>query len=63
MKYIVENGVPGAVPGCNTVEDLQRYLGTDPHPGYRLVTCQASGNVLLVWEKDGPWTASSEKPT
>lgn len=56
MKYITEYGISGkvkyAVSGCETVEDLGRYLATDPYPEYRLVSCQhmSSGNWHLVWE-------------
>lgn len=55
MNYIVEYGVPGAVTGANTVEDLQRYLATDPHPDCRLANMSwlHTGNILFVWEVDG----------
>jgi hypothetical protein len=54
-KYIIEHGLVGrseyAVSGCETIEDLREYLSTNPHPQYRLVSCQwLSGNYLLVWE-------------
>ena len=55
MKHIVEHGIPGGVRGCNTVEDLQRYLDSDPHPGYRLASCQGAGSILLVWEEITDW--------
>lgn len=50
--YIVECGVPDSVRNCNTVEDLERYLNTDPHTEYRLVSCQfVNGDFIMVWEK------------
>ena len=34
-----------------TVEGLHEYLASDPHPEYRLVSCQhLSQFFLLVWE-------------
>lgn len=55
MRYIVVCGVPGAVDGANTVEDLTRYLATNPQPRYRLANMSwlQNGNILLVWETDG----------
>ena len=55
MKYIVEYGIPGAVKGCETIEDIQRYLNTDPHPDARLASLLYNGvkSVILVWETDG----------
>lgn len=56
-RYICEYGLEGlveyAVDGANTVEDLNKYLTKDPHPGYRLVSCQhmRMGNWHLVWER------------
>lgn len=56
MKYITEYGLGNrmryAVDGANTVEDLSEYLATDPHPEYRLVSCQMMSNCNwhLVWE-------------
>ena len=54
MDYIVEYGIPDAVNGANTVEDLRKYLYCSPYKGHRLVTCQnlSNGNYLLVWEKE-----------
>jgi len=54
-KYIVENGIPEAVPNCNTVEELHEYLNKVPHSGYRLVSAQfVNGNFVMVWElRDG----------
>jgi hypothetical protein len=49
-RYIVEYHQFG-VRGCETVEDLTRYLEKNPHPEYRLVNCQwISGTYQLVWE-------------
>jgi len=49
-RYIVEHHQFG-VSGCETVEDLTRYLEKNPHPEYRLVNCQwISGTYQLVWE-------------
>ena len=56
MKYIVEYGIPGEVQGTsNTVQDLERYLDSDPHPEARLANLSwlNSGNILFVWETDG----------
>ena len=56
-RYIVEYGLAGrvkyAVNGCNTIEDLRKYLKTNPHPNHNLVSSQflRSGNVLLIWER------------
>lgn len=51
FKYIVQLGIPKAVGGANTVEDLQEYL-SKPHPNHRLVSCQfIGGNFLIVWER------------
>ena len=55
-RFIVEHGLEGraqyAVNGCNTVEDLQRYLYGNPHREYRLVSVQwNNGNYTLVWER------------
>jgi hypothetical protein len=50
-RYIVEHGLPKTVSGCETVQDLTRYLETDPHPKYRLVNCQRiSGTYQLVYQ-------------
>jgi hypothetical protein len=50
-RYVCEYGVRGAIKGMNTVEDLAKYLSTDPHPAYRLASCvRQSGDWLLVWE-------------
>ena len=55
-KFITEYGLEGkvkhAVNGCNAVQDLRQYLNNDPHPEYKLVTCQLlpDHNYLLVWE-------------
>ena len=51
-KHIVEPDIPGSVSGANTVEDLKRYLDTDPHPDYRLANMSwlHSGSILMVWE-------------
>ena len=48
MRYRMAHGVLG----CETVEDLERYLSTNPHPDYRLASCQhmQTGNWHLVWE-------------
>lgn len=53
MKYIVEYGIPGSVAGANTVEDLQQYLGSDPHPDYRIANMSwlHNGQIILIWEK------------
>jgi hypothetical protein len=52
-RYKVEYGIPEAVPGANTVEDLSDYLYTNPEPDYRMVSCQfaQSGNIIIVWER------------
>ena len=57
QKYIVENGVPEAVPNCNTVEELSRYLNSMPHFQYRLVSAQfINGNFVMVWAlRDEYW--------
>ena len=50
-RYIVEYGTDiGGVAGCQTYQDLQRYLDTNPHPDYRLVSFQHNGSFMLVWE-------------
>lgn len=50
-RYICLYGIPKCVKGSNTVEDLSRYLDTDPHPNYRLVSCNLiNGNWHLVFE-------------
>lgn len=56
MKYIIEPDLEGlieyAIGGANTIQDLQRYLSTDPHPKYRLASCQFNyGRFLLIWEE------------
>jgi hypothetical protein len=58
-KYWVERGLDGlverAVNGANTIQDISEYLSQDPHPGYRLVSCQwVEGNYTLVWELKEP---------
>ena len=54
MKYIVEYGIPGGINGANTVEDLCRYLNSDPHPDHKLASSNLKDNgmVLMVWESD-----------
>lgn len=50
-KYLVEYGIPGSVSGCNTIEDLRRYLDSDPHYEYNLVGVEhGSGSYTLIWE-------------
>ena len=50
-KYKVFGEVPNAVAGATTVQDLQRWLNTNPMPGYRLVSCQlVDGSFMTVWE-------------
>ena len=50
-RYVCVYGIPGAVSGCSTVEDLARYLDKDPHPEYSLKSCNfLSGNWHLVFE-------------
>ena len=50
QKYIVEKNVPHKGSFSNE-DDLKRYLDTDPHPTYRLISCEFSvGRFLLVWE-------------
>jgi hypothetical protein len=52
LKYMVDCGIPGAVPNCNTVEDLNEYLNKNPFPAHRLASCMfVSGNFILVWER------------
>lgn len=53
MRHIVEYGIPGSVDGANTVEDLRRYLGSDPHPDHRVANMSwlHSGQIILIWEK------------
>ena len=59
-RYIVERGVPGSVPGCNTVEDLQLYLSKIPFPDHRLVNVQlTNGNFVMIWENLGIQTSQS----
>ena len=54
-RFIMEYGIPGGVPNCNTVNDLDRYLKTNPHCEYHLVSCQfLGGTCLLVWEDQRP---------
>ena len=54
MKYIVEHGIPGSVPGCNTIEELRCYLESDPHKGSRLASCDNhSGSYVFIWEVEG----------
>ena len=65
-RYIVENDLNSvydqekyeancmfkAKSGMNTVDDLRDYLSIDPHPGYRLVSCEMqNGSYVCVWEK------------
>lgn len=51
-KYKVIYGVPNAVPNCNTVEDLQQYLLSDPMPDYRLASCNyTNGMIIIIWER------------
>jgi hypothetical protein len=51
-KFIVEHGVKGAVNGCNTIEDLQGYLDSNPHQEHRLVSAQYSNGIfIMIWEK------------
>lgn len=52
MKYLTEYGIPGTVPQCVTVEDVRKYLNSDPHPDYRLanLSWMHSGDVLMIWE-------------
>lgn len=46
QRYIVESMQFGT-----TREDLNAYLNTDPHPNYRLVSCQfLNCSYTLVWE-------------
>ena len=50
-KYICEYGIPGGLNGCNTTEDLARYLDSDPHPEYHLVSCNWMNGIWhMVWE-------------
>ena len=51
-KYIVQACLPNGVQYANTIEDLQRYLYSDPFPDYRLVAVdfRHSGSISLVWE-------------
>lgn len=50
-KYICVYGLPECVRGCNTTEDLARYLNADPHPEYRLVSTNwMNGTWHLVFE-------------
>jgi len=66
MKYIVEHDLVTVYDEAeyasanmfraskvNTVGDLHNYLNTDPHPEYRLVSCQftSTGKYELVWER------------
>jgi hypothetical protein len=52
QRYIIENGVPGAPRGANDSTHLNLYLNSDPHPSYRLVTCDyRNGSYFMVWEK------------
>ena len=55
-KHITEHGLEGRVPhavhGANTVQDLDRYLGMNPHPFYRLASATAcNSDFLLIWER------------
>jgi len=40
------------VDGSMSTNDLDKYLQTNPHPDYTLVTCNRmpSGNWYLIWE-------------
>ena len=54
-RFIREHGLTGwvkyAVSGCNTIENLQTYLKTNPHKKYNLVSVWFnSGNFNLIWE-------------
>ena len=50
-RYIVEQYIQFGVSGCETSDDLTRHLEKNPHPKYRLVSCQwISGTYQLVWE-------------
>ena len=57
MKYItiygLESLVEYCVDGANTIQDLNKYLSTDPQPEYRLASCQLTNNgyFIVVWEK------------
>lgn len=53
MKYILEDKIK-ARRGDETIVSVQKYLNTNPHPDYRLVTFTFNyggiGGILLVWE-------------
>ena len=50
-RYICIHSIPGCVSGCNTKEDLSRYLAKNPYPEYRLVSTNwMNGNWHLVFE-------------
>ena len=50
-RFIVQYDLPKTISGCETVNDLSRYLETNPYPEYRLVSFQwISGTYQLVWE-------------
>ena len=51
MKYIVEQDMLGSWV------DLEKYLNSDPHPGYRLVSCDpanGANGAHLIWERCDP---------
>lgn len=53
-RFKVEYDLSGfgfGVTRCNTMEDLERYLFTNPNDEYNLVSVQfVDGNFILVWE-------------
>ena len=57
-NYIVEHDLSHyginysiSVRYCNTVEDLARYLDSNPHPKYHLVSVNMNnGSYTLIWE-------------
>lgn len=55
-RYIVVCGLEGlvehAINNANTIEDLSRYLSADPHPDYRIVSCNfIAGRWNIVFER------------
>jgi hypothetical protein len=51
VKYILENEIPEITRGCETIEDIHRYLNTDPHPEHQLASLIFNyGGIILLWE-------------
>jgi hypothetical protein len=54
-RFIVEFSIPEpySVASANTVQQLQQYLATNPHPNYRLVGFDfEAATYTLIWERN-----------